>query len=139
MTQQPETSKKWIILPGTTVGGEVGTFSVDFTIWNRDRTRRRTLNGVVDTGASFTVVPDSILQELQVEPFDTRTFTLADGSQRDMSLGLVYMGLAGNVAPVVVVFGPDPEKILLGALALETFGLAADAKYRRLIPAELTL
>ena len=113
MTQQPETSKKWIILPGTTVGGEVGTFSVDFTIWNQDRTRRRTLNGVVDTGASFTVVPDSILQELQVEPFDTRTFTLADGSKRDMALGLVQMGLAGNVVPVVVVFGPDPEKILL--------------------------
>ena len=139
MTQKQKASEPWIILPGTTVGGEVGTFSVDFIIWNHDRTQHRTLNGVVDTGASFTVVPDAILHELEIEPFDTRTFTLADGSKRDMALGLVYMGLAGNVVPVVVVFGPDPEKTLLGALALETFGLAADAKHRRLIPAQLTL
>ena len=139
MTQAPKASEPWIILPGTTVGGEVGTFSVDFTIWNQNHTLRRTLNGVVDTGASFTVVPGSILRGLGIESFDTRTFTLADGSQRDMSVGLVHMGLAGNVAPVVAVFGPDANKILLGALALETFGLAADAKNRRLIPAELTL
>ena len=26
------------ILPGTTVGGEVGTFSVDFVLWNGDKT-----------------------------------------------------------------------------------------------------
>ena len=117
----------------------MGTFNVDFVIWNLDRTQHRTLNGVVDTGASFSVVPESILDELGIERDQTKTFILADGSRRDLSTGIVYMGLAGNVEGVVVVFGPDPDKILLGAIALETFGLAADAKHRRLIPAELTL
>ena len=134
--QEPE---QWIILPGTTVGGEVGTFSVDFVIWNRDRTQSRTLNGVVDTGASYTLVPAQILEEMGIERVRSSVFSLADGSRRGLSMGWVEMGLEGETAYVYIVFGPDSNKILLGAMALETFALAADAKHRRLIPAELTL
>ena len=139
MTQKQRASEPWIILPGTTVGGEVGTFSVDFTIWNRDHTESRTLSGLVDTGASYTVVPASILDELGVERRRTRTFKLADGSRREMSLGLVTMELEGQIDDIHVAFGVDERTILVGALALEVFALAADARYRRLIPAELTL
>ena len=127
------------VLPGTTVGGPVGTFYADFTLLSRDRTRARTLNGLVDTGASYTMVPASILEDLGLEPFATETFTLADGSRRQYSLGLAEMGLAGKIRPVHIVFGDEGVKILLGAMALEAFALAADAKNRRLIPGELTL
>ena len=134
--QAPE---QWIILPGTTIGGEVGTFSVDFVIWNRDRTQSRTLNGVVDTGASYTLVPASILEEFRIERGYSETFSLADGSRREFSVGRLDMELEGMIRNVYVVFGAEGSRILLGAMALETFALAADAKYRRLIPAELTL
>ena len=134
--QKPE---QWIILPGTTIGGEVGTFSVDFVIWNRDRTESRTLNGVVDTGASCTLVPASILEELGIEREYVETFSLADGSRREFSVGRLDMELEGMTRNIYVVFGTGGSRILLGAIALETFALAADAKYRRLIPAELTL
>ena len=127
------------ILPGTTVGGPVGTFYADFTLLSHDRTRSRTLNGLVDTGASYTMVPASILEELGIERFDTRTFSLADGSRRRFSLGWVEMELEGRPGFVYVIFGDEGVKILLGATALEAYGLAADAKNRRLIPRELTL
>ena len=139
MTQKQRAPEPWIILPGTTVGGEVGTFSVDFTIWNQDRTESRTLRGLVDTGASYTVVPESILDELGIERRRIRTFKLADGSRREMSLGMVTMELEGQIDDVHVAFGVDESTILVGALALEVFALAADATYQRLIPAELTL
>ena len=126
-------------LPGTTVGGAVGTFYADFTLWNQDHTRSRTLNGRVDTGASYTLVPAAILEELGVERFETRTFTLADGSRREFGLGWAEMELEGRPGFVYVVFGDAGGKILLGATALEAYGLAADAKNRRLIPGELTL
>ena len=131
--------EQWTILPGTTIGGEVGTFSVDFTIWNRDRTESRTLNGVVDTGASYTLVPASILEELRIEREYSETFSLADGSRREFSVGRLDMELEGMTRNVYVVFGTGGSRILLGAMALEIFALAADAKYRRLVPAELTL
>ena len=137
--QERQAPDQWIILPGTTVGGEVGTFYVDFVIWNRDKTRSRTLNGLVDTGASNTSIPAPILEDLGIERLRSRVFTLAYGSKREYSIGWADMELEGQTDQVSVVFGPASGKILLGAMALETFGLAADAKNRRLIPAELTL
>lgn len=128
-----------LILPGTTVGGEVGTFSADFILWNADQTASRSLNGLVDTGASYTMVPASILESLGVEREDTETFNLADGSRREYDLGFARMELDGKRRRVAVIFGPENAGVLLGALALEMFALAADAKYRRLIPAVLTL
>ena len=128
-----------IILPGTTIGGEVGTFNADFLIWNRDKTESRSLNGLVDTGASYTMIPASALEELGIERDRTRTFSLADGSKQDFAIGWAQMELQGETSPVPVIFGPESGKILLGAMALEAFGLAADAKNRRLIPAELTI
>ena len=137
MTQTQDTPEQWIILPGTTIGGEVGTFSVDFVI--RNGSQARTLNGVVDTGASFTVIPAQILDELGIEREETKLFSFADGSRQELPVALAEMELQGRHKRVYVVFGPDSRKILLGAMALVTFALAADAKYRRLIPAELTI
>ena len=127
------------VLPGTTVGGAVGTFYADFTLWSPDGIRFRTLNGLVDTGASYTMAPASILEGLGVRRADMENFILADGSRREMSIGLVDMELGGRHRSVYVIFGPEEVKILLGAMALEAFGLAADAKNRKLIPGELTL
>lgn len=133
-------TKDWIILPGTTVGGEVGKFKADFVIRNRMETGiSETLSGVVDTGASYTVVPATILDGLGIEREQSINFTLADGSQREMDIGWAQMELEGRTGHVYVVFGPDNSPILLGAMALETFALAADAKNRRLIPGQATL
>ena len=139
VSERPAAELPRRILPGTTVGGEGGTFSVDFVLWNGGKTVSRSLNGLVDTGASYTMVPGSILDELGVVREQTKTFKLADGSRRSYDLGLVQMDLAGDSGRVHVVFGPEDAGVLVGALALEVFALAADAKYRRLIPAELTL
>ena len=67
-------------------------------------------------------------------------FSFADGSRRELAIsdGRKW-NWRDSADAVYVVFGPDSRKILIGALALETFALAADAKYRRLIPAELTI
>ena len=139
MTEKRQKAEQWIILPGTTIGGEVGTFSADFVIRNRNGSQSRVLNGVVDTGASFTVIPEQILDELGIAREETKLFSFADGSRRELDVALAEMELQGQRGAVYVVFGPDSRKTLIGALALETFALAADAKYRRLIPAELTI
>ena len=139
MTSTQQKAERWIILPGSTVGGEVGIFSVDFTIRHRNGDKSHALNGVVDTGSSFVIIPDHVLDEMGVEREEQALFRLADGSVREMSLGEILLDLDGRTKTVQVVFGPDSRKVLLGAMALEAFGLAADAKNHRLIPAELTL
>lgn len=128
-----------LVLPGTTIGGEVGTFYTDFVIWNRERTVSRTLSGLVDTGSAYTLIPEAILDEMGIERMRTLRFNLADGSRTELPVGRVEMELDGQVELVPVVFGPNLERILLGAIALETFVLAADAAHQRLVPADLTL
>ncbi len=141
MTPKQKTSEPQIILPGTTVGGEVGTFSVDFVIRNQARTESRSLNGVVDTDKFHTLIPEAILDELEVEREDTGEFTLPDRSERHLSTGAVYMEIEGedSMIPVPVIFWTDPADVVLGRMALIIFALAADAKHRRLISADLTL
>ena len=127
-----------LVLLGTTIGGEVGTFYANFTLWNSSKTESRTLRGLVDTGASYTLVPASILDDLGIARQESLTFRLADGSTQEFFIGLAEIGLAESVKSVYIVFGPE-NRILLGSMALEAFALAADAKNHRLVPADLTL
>ena len=126
------------ILPGTTVGGDVGTFRVDFTLRNPHSGQARALNGLVDTGASYTIIPASVLEELGVTPLRSVRVRYADGSFAELGLGEAQMALAGMTSTVQVLFGPSDDTFLLGAMALEAFALAADATNRRLIPAQVT-
>ena len=111
---------------------------MDFTIWHRDRAESRALNGLVDTGASYTIIPAGILEELGVEWRRTVQVRYADGLFEDLRMGWVEMELAGLTDFVHVLFGSDRDTCLLGAMALEVFALAADATNRRLIPAQVT-
>ncbi len=139
MTQSKYVHRQ-LILPGTTVGGDVGTFYIDFIVRNRtDVARMLSLNGLVDTGASYTVIPAGLLDGLGVRRVETLTFEIADGSRQDLDIGIVEMELQGRIREVYVVFGSDATPVLLGAMALEAFALAADAKNRTLVPAQLTI
>ncbi len=133
--QKPPTERP--VLPGTTIGGEVGTFNVDFVLWNLQMDRSRSLNGLVDTGSTFPQAPASLLEELGVERTESMRFRLADGSRTELSLGQVMLELEGRFTPMKIVFGPEGGSVLLGALALESFSLAADVSNRRLVPAEV--
>ena len=128
-----------MVLPGTVVGGNLGIFYTDFTLWNPEMTDSRTLSALVDTGASYVQVPAPILDELGIRRVRSRTFTLADGSKRELSMGLAPIELEDDTAEVYVIFGDEGRSILLGAFALEVFALAVDAKNRRFIPADLPL
>ena len=128
-----------LVLPGTTIGWEVGTFYVDFTLWNWERTGSRTVNGLVDTGASFPQVPASVLEALGIERAETVKFRLADGSTTDLWLGHALLEIEGSIRSVDVIFGPEGGSVLLGALALEAFGLAADVSHQRLVSADVLL
>ena len=98
--------KPWIILPGNTYGGEVGTFSADFILYNRGRSNSRPFTGTVDTGAAYTVVPGAFLEELGIEEDYTEPFILADGSQVELAVGRAEMELEGRIRDIYVVFGP---------------------------------
>ena len=69
----------------------MGMFNVEIGIGHRDREEWKTLDALVDTGASVTAAPASLLRELGVERRWTQSFTLTDGATREMDVGLAMV------------------------------------------------
>ena len=112
------------------------TYSARFTLYCPDRSLSRPLIGVVDTGASFTVIPAHILDEMVITRAERETFTLADGSLHNLDIGYARVELQGYTEVVRVVFGSDPHKILIGFTTLLDLRLAVDPVHRRLLPVD---
>ncbi len=90
----------------------------------------------VDTGALYSLVPEDLLQRIGVEPAATRRIILADGTGQTRLLGFADFqveGLEGNI-PCPVVFAPKGSLFLLGATALENFGVEVDPIEKQLKP-----
>jgi len=90
----------------------------------------------IDTGALYSLVPEDYLQKIDVEPSATRHLVLADGRQQARLLGFCDFqieGQEGNI-PCPVIFAPKGSLLLLGATALENFGVEADPINKRLKP-----
>ena len=97
------------------------------------------VEAVVDTGATFSQFPRSVLASLGVVPIEQQEFTLADARKVVRDIAAVSVRLDGRTRPTVCVIADDGSPALLGAVTLETFGLAADPVNRRLVRAELYL
>jgi clan AA aspartic protease len=97
------------------------------------------VEALVDTGATYSQFPRSLLARLGVSPHDRAEFVLADGRTVLRDLATVVVRLEGRVRHVLCVVGDDGTEPLLGATTLELFGLAADPVNRRLVRATLYL
>jgi predicted aspartyl protease len=90
----------------------------------------------VDTGALYSFVPEDHLNRIGVGPTATRRLVLADGRQDTFLFGFCNFeieGLEGSI-PCPVIFAPKGSLFLLGATALENFGVAADPVQKQLKP-----
>ncbi len=110
--------------------------ALPFTLYNPDGSRSRTLLGTIDTGASFTVIPEAILDELGVARGELLLFSLADESLQERNTGYAQMELAGCSETVTVVFGSGNRKILIGAESLIELRLVVDLVNKRLMPVD---
>ncbi|MBI1885410.1 MAG: aspartyl protease family protein [Chloroflexi bacterium] len=112
----------------------MGTFRVAIEIGDPQGQRWETVQALVDTGSSYTVLPRPLLEALKVRPHTRAVFLLADGRQVELELGRAWVRLDSQQEFTLVVFGEDGAQPLLGAVTLEEFRLAPDPVSKRLIP-----
>ncbi len=93
----------------------------------------------VDTGASYTLVPGTLLEGLGHTPDHNLRFSLADGSITELGVPQVTIRINGETRVVSCVFGGDGAEPLLGATALEEFALGVDPLNHTLVPVVLKL
>jgi len=116
---------------------DMGIFRTDVEIENHGRPgEKRLLRGVlVDTGAEFSWVPASVLEELGIERRKRIRFQQADGSLLDRAVGFAIVHAGGTMTTDEVVFGEPNDLVLLGARSLEGMNLKLDLLAKRLVPA----
>jgi len=117
----------------------MGTFSIQLQVGNPAGNRFETVEAMVDSGATYTVLPASLLDRLGVVPHATRHFVLADGSRMGRRFGRTWIRLGGKEDVSPVVFWDEDALPLLGAVTLEIFSLGIDPVNRRLIPVDAML
>lgn len=90
----------------------------------------------VDTGALYSFVPEDKLQSIGIEPLHSRELILADGRRDRRLLGEVLFNIEelNETLTCPVIFAPKGSLFLLGATALENFGVDVDPISKKLKP-----
>ena len=112
----------------------MGTFRVPIEIGDPRGERYEQVEALVDTGATYTTAPASVLQRLGVTPHDRVPFILADGRRIQRDVGQTWVRVDGKSVITLVVFGEEGVEPLLGAYTLEGVRLGVDPANQRLVP-----
>jgi predicted aspartyl protease len=94
---------------------------------------------LIDSGAVYSVVPSRTLEALGIKPLAQETFRLADGSKIVRKKGVAVFKHGERVGGADVIFGEEGDHTLVGALTLESLGLALDPLKRELKPIPMIL
>ena len=116
----------------------MGMFQMDIEVGDPLGERVETVSALVDSGATYTMLPSSLLRELGVESIESKTFIVADDRRlhdRRLQRGfdVANVRIDGREIPSPVVFGDDNSMPLLGAVTSEIFALGIDHVHSRLI------
>ena len=105
-------------------------------VYDSDGNLVETVDLWVDTGSSYTWLPARVRHFLRIQPSEERSFLLANGVVERRPVAQVRISLGGPPFATYCAFGEDGDALVLGAIALEEAGLAADPVHQRLIPAD---
>jgi len=89
---------------------------------------------LVDTGATDTFLPASVLRRLGIRATETRSYELADGTEQELPIGFGVVEINGRPAGCTLVFSGEKEEPLLGVTVLESTGFWIDPQRERLVP-----
>src|SRR6478735_7163762 len=77
----------------------MGTFRVSIHVADT------TMEALVDTGASYTVIPRDVLERLGTQADEERLFVLADGREVHYPMAWTRITIGERTQPTLVVFG----------------------------------
>jgi predicted aspartyl protease len=132
----------------TTTESKMGRFSVDVELANdadlvragaalisADQVRRLTVRGVVNSGATRLVIPESVAKQLGLEMSGSVGVRYADGRVANRSIAnRIHLTYGGRDSVFNAIVEPDRESALIGAIVLEDLDFVVDCTGQRLVP-----
>ena len=98
-----------------------------------------TVRFLVDSGATYSLVPDPTWRSLELETMRTVAFVLADGTQIERQVGECMIELPQGRGTSPVILGEPGDEPLPGSVTLEILGLVLNPFTRTLHPMRMLL
>ena len=111
----------------------MGTFHIAMEVGDAQGLRYEPVQALVDSGATYNILPAPLLRRLGVRPTESGSFILADGRRIQRDMGQTWVRLEGREYIAPVVFGGANTQPIVGAVTLEIFRLGIDPVAERLV------
>lgn len=100
---------------------------------------QKTVRFLVDSGATYSLLPDGDWQAIGLAPKCSMSFTLADGTSIERQISECHLALPQGEAHTPVILGEPGDEALLGVVTLEILGLMLNPFQRTLQPMRMLL
>jgi len=101
--------------------------------------KEESIRFLVDSGATYSVLPQKIWQSIGLESQRKMSFSLADGTTVDRQVSEAFIKLPQGQAHSPVILGEKDDEALLGVVTLEILGLVFNPFERTLKPMRMLL
>lgn len=101
--------------------------------------KQKAVKFLVDSGATYSLLPKKAWKAIGLKPKRKVTFTLADGTTVERAVSEAYIVLPQCQAHPPVVLGEEGDEALLGVVTLEILGLVFNPFDRTLNPMRMLL
>jgi aspartyl protease family protein len=98
---------------------------VEVEISDLERKKSTAVKALVDTGASLTVLPEKLADELGIEPISEERVSTGAGELK-VKRGRAWIKLKGKEDAFPLWISDCIDKVLLGVVVLESFGFDVD-------------
>ncbi len=116
----------------------MGLTYVDATVTGpTDKSRQIQL--LVDSGASYSLLPEDVWNDLEIKPQEKLSFVLADGTKIERRASECKIRLNGKERHTPIILGEPGDEPLLGVITLENLGMVLDPFKRELRQMQLRL
>jgi clan AA aspartic protease len=89
---------------------------------------------LVDSGATYTLLPHEVWQAIELKPKRSATFVLADGTTIERQISECHIALPQGEGHTPVILGEPGDEAVLGVVTLKTLGLVLNPFTRTLQP-----
>lgn len=101
--------------------------------------KKATVRFLVDSGATYTLLPAKECKALELVAKRAMTFTLADGTVVERKVSECHINLPQGEGHTPVIIGEPGDQALLGVVTLEILGLVLNPFTRELQPMRMLL
>ncbi len=96
--------------------------------------KREAVRLLVDSGATYSLLPEDVWKAIELEPRREMSFSLADGTQVVRRISGCWLSLEQGEDHTPVILGEPGDEALLGVITLEILGLVLNPFNRTLQP-----